>query len=377
MCEPYLRKGIDIFKASFSVSGTAKIEMLKRMNDDTFFCLFPKRHTDLFEMFCENITCGLSIVFTRLAIKGETKIRPHEVSNPEICASIVGLDTNSLYLHVINQDMPTDFLPSIRSFRELPSRSLLQIWSGVLYNKFGERRLTQYSLLVDGFAPASQHVFEYFGCFWHACSRCDAVRNSDGSLMEMHPVRKKKNEEIRKETAKKVEIPPPQTSHYVDLSNSFLSVKTGITTATGENLAENAECAPAGNFLNTIWSQVDLFLNGVLVTPANNNYAYRSYIETLLSYGKEATNSQLSSILWYRNTSDHFDAKTDANAGYTKRKAIAAQSRQFEFAGRLHLDLYFQDRYLINGVEIKPRLIRSKDVFSLHGAQNQATNNIN
>ena len=35
--------------------------------------------------------------------------------------------------------------------------------------------------------------------------------------------------------------------------------------------------------------------------------------------------------------------------------------------GRLHLDLAFQNRYLLNGVEIRIRLIRSKNHFRLHG----------
>ena len=35
--------------------------------------------------------------------------------------------------------------------------------------------------------------------------------------------------------------------------------------------------------------------------------------------------------------------------------------------GRLHPDLAFQNRYLFNGVEIRIRLIRSKNHFCLHG----------
>ena len=42
--------------------------------------------------------------------------------------------------------------------------------------------------------------------------------------------------------------------------------------------------------------------------------------------------------------------------------------------GRLHLDLFSQNRYLLNGVEIRIRLIRSKDGFCLHENANQAFN---
>ena len=158
-----------------------------------------------------------------------------------------------------------------------------------------------------------------------------------------------------------------ENSNYIDLENSFLYVRASVTQADGSALEENAVVAPECNFLHTMWSQCDMYLNGTLVTSSNNNYAYRSYMETLLSFGKDAKQSQLSSVLWYRNTSGHFDERGDANLGFTQRKALAAQSKEIDMMGKLHTDLSFQNRYLLNGVEIRIRLIRSKNVFCLHG----------
>ena len=42
--------------------------------------------------------------------------------------------------------------------------------------------------------------FQFCSCFWHSCSFCDTSKNSDGSLQEMHPVKKKSHSEICKET---------------------------------------------------------------------------------------------------------------------------------------------------------------------------------
>ena len=49
LLDPYVKDGFDIFKTSFSVSGVAKLKMLKETAKDTFFCLFPKRHADLYQ----------------------------------------------------------------------------------------------------------------------------------------------------------------------------------------------------------------------------------------------------------------------------------------------------------------------------------------
>ena len=96
----------------------------------------------------------------------------------------------------------------------------------------------------------------------------------------------------------------------------------------------------------------------------------------MLSFGKDAKDSQLSSVLWYQNSSGTFDTRGPGNVGYTKRKAIAAQSHEFDMMDRLHLDMSFQSRYVLNGIEIKYRLIRAKDSFCLHGNADQAENQV-
>ena len=78
-----------------------------------------------------------------------------------------------------------------------------------------------------------------------------------------------------------------KNSNYIDLANSFLYVRANVTTAAGANFKEDAEIAPKSNFLHTLWSQVDVYLNGLLVMQSNNNYSYRAYIENLLSFGQE------------------------------------------------------------------------------------------
>ena len=91
--------------------------------------------------------------------------------------------------------------------------------------------------------------------------------------------------------------------NYIDLANSFLYVRASVTTAAGTDLAKNVDIAPKCNFLHTLWIQVDVYLNGLLVTQSNNNYPYRAYIKNLLSFGQEAKKSQFSALLWHRNTS--------------------------------------------------------------------------
>ena len=56
LLQPYFQDGIDLFKNSFSVSGAAKLQMQKEINRGTFFCLFPKRHSDLYQKLRSHLT---------------------------------------------------------------------------------------------------------------------------------------------------------------------------------------------------------------------------------------------------------------------------------------------------------------------------------
>ena len=101
--------------------------------------------------------------------------------------------------------------------------------------------------------------------------------------------------------------------------------------------------------------------------PCANTYPFREYVETLLSFGAEAKKTKLTSQLWYKDTAGHMDATLDngGNAGLAERRKYIAESRVVEMMGRLHGDLFLQDRFLLNGVSINIRLVRSRGTFSL------------
>ena len=205
-------QGLDIFKRAFSVSGVAKLQMMKRIKKETF----PKQHADLYNTMRNQIVRGLSIVFTRLAIAGETKVRSHKIDNPEPVTQVLGLDANSLYLHAIAQNNPTGHFCRYKeeeNCRPDPcSKFGLQAyqWLSYVYHteeKFiqskynmGERRVSTHSIPVDGFCQESNQVFQFLGCFWHSCIFCNTNKNSDGSLQEIHPVKKIPHSEVQKAT---------------------------------------------------------------------------------------------------------------------------------------------------------------------------------
>ena len=137
---------------------------------------------------------------------------------------------------------------------------------------------------------------------------------------------------------------------YIDLAETLLYVKLKVVPLGGAALTadESTKVAPERQFLQTLFSQIDIFLNGKLVTDATDTYPYRAFIETALNYGYEAKKSQLTAGLW------------DPEDG------SIALSKPIELMGRIHADIFNQHKLMLNNVDIKIRLVPNKSQFSLH-----------
>ena len=144
-------------------------------------------------------------------------------------------------------------------------------------------------------------------------------------------------------------------SGYIDFANKMMFVKAKLTTN------NDAAVGPTNLFLHSLFSQV---LNGTLVT-ASNTYPYRAMMVTLLSYGKDAKRSQLTSSLFYKDEAGRMDSTTFVEA---TRNYGFYHRREFDMMGRLHADIFLQECYMINEVGVKIKLVRSKDAFCVMGA---------
>ena len=52
---------------------------------------------------------------------------------------------------------------------------------------------------------------------------------------------------------------------YIDFANTMLYVRVKVTAADGANLADDAPVGPENLFLHSLFSQVDISLNGTLI----------------------------------------------------------------------------------------------------------------
>ena len=157
---------------------------------------------------------------------------------------------------------------------------------------------------------------------------------------------------------------------YIDLANTQLLVRAKIVRPNNANIDNTQHVGPVNLLLHSLFSEVDLKINDTLVTSTNNTYAYRSYIETALSYGPAAKKSQLTAAMFYKDDSGHMEdnnphANNLGNKGFGKRHAFFEDSSVVDMMGCIHSDLFFQDKYLPSDVGLRIRLGRTKDAFCL------------
>ena len=126
--------------------------------------------------------------------------------------------------------------------------------------------------------------------------------------------------------------------------------------------------APVANFLHSLFSSVDLSLNGRSIVSSGGNYAYKSYITTLLSANRDAINSQYESALFYPDDPKVFDTDESIftkNSGLLKRYNYTYGSQEFEVMDILNIDLANQEKLLIPGVGLILSLRKNDPKFCL------------
>ena len=121
---------------------------------------------------------------------------------------------------------------------------------------------------------------------------------------------------------------------------SYLLIRAKVVRGVGTDLAADTPIAPVNNWLHSLFSQVDVYLKDTLVTPSSNTYPFRAYVDTVMSYGALAKNTQLTSQPWYNDTAGHMDATTvdGGKTSLVERRRYIAESRIVEMMGRLHIE---------------------------------------
>ena len=163
---------------------------------------------------------------------------------------------------------------------------------------------------------------------------------------------------------------PPLSTGYMDLKKSKLKLKLRILNHVNSPITEDEDAVALTNLpLHTIFAQVDACLQQTPVSQLGTNYPYKAYIDTLLSTSLQDYGVRYSQ-LFIKDTTDPDDADPikGINTGLYLRSLYTKGGKILDLEGPLHIDLFQQERLIINGVGLSLKLWPSKDPFRLMSA---------
>jgi hypothetical protein len=134
-----------------------------------------------------------------------------------------------------------------------------------------------------------------------------------------------------------------------------MCVRSKIIRVNNKNLAATDAVGPVNSFPHSLFSQVEVSLNGTLITTSTSAKAYRAYIETLSNNGIKAQSSQMASALFYKDEAGKMDRSNplltnaaNRRSGVAERQTFGAESRDMNMTRRIHTDIVYEESSKFN-----------------------------
>ena len=180
----------------------------------------------------------------------------------------------------------------------------------------------------------------------------------------------------------------PLSHEYTSLSESQLQVRLRIRQQDDTNLPAfvgNTQAAPTqsnsvaiiNGALNSIFSGVEVKLNGISVNPNFYTNGFCSYIQNLLSYGKECLESKMALQGWYQDHNftlsrgDDAESANNKKSGYYIRAQKTKLSHVWTLIGNLHNPICQESRLMLPLMPIEILLTKARTEFVLQSNKSE------
>ena len=186
---------------------------------------------------------------------------------------------------------------------------------------------------------------------------------SDGRWQSYQPINSLTNAEI-------LEFVIPGTSNEtLDLEKCSLYLKFKIKNLDGSEIAVDDTVMPVNNFFGSLFKNIEVNLNGQLITRPTRDLPYKDYLWRVSSWdmpGGANGNLQNRLIGFYKDTPGKADVKAD-NAAGKKRASWISESKSIELRGRPCIDLFDTDRHLLMNSDMQIKFyLNDPSFFLLH-----------
>lgn len=156
----------------------------------------------------------------------------------------------------------------------------------------------------------------------------------------------------------------PQGNKVVELNSIRLEIKAKVVKGDGTNVDVGDANKPTlvNNFIGSFMQTTDISLDGVQISDLSNPHMnIKQYLETLLSYGKQAAEGHLTAQGWYMDKGNF-----DLWSTNEKRRGHCQNSNPFTFIGPVNCDFFQNEKNFLPGVSIGLTITKSPNSFLIH-----------
>ena len=159
---------------------------------------------------------------------------------------------------------------------------------------------------------------------------------------------------------------------FLDLSDSYFEVEIVMKKNDSTNLLAGDVIGLANNLVHTLFRQINVRLNGTLISPQTDTYHYKAFIEAILNHDRDDGKTLMVREGWYNSLDTPDDreggeytanmlnpAHDDYKAMSDEKKALADSRVQFLGGKRVtlrfrpYLEVLHLSKFLVPGVQIQ------------------------
>ena len=161
---------------------------------------------------------------------------------------------------------------------------------------------------------------------------------------------------------------------FIDLSESYFEVEFVVKKDNAGNLVAGDVIGLANNLAHTLFRQINVRLNGTLISPQTDTYHYKAFIEAALNHDRDDGSTIMTPEGWYNSLDVPDDGDADEysankldiatpHANYTalseEQKALVKTRVQFLGGKRVtmrmkpYLEVFHLNKLLIPGIQLQ------------------------
>ena len=178
-------------------------------------------------------------------------------------------------------------------------------------------------------------------------------------------------------------VPSEGVDKYIQLNATTLRGYYQVLRGDGTSLANtDDDVALVNNAPHSMFKNVKIKINNMQINAHTDTYAYRAYMENMLSFSSKAKGTYLAATTqWYedslsnynvrkRPTTSDGEGQAVLNHGWEKRHELCKNSKRIYFEIPVIADLFQCNRMLMGGYDLRVEFIRAPEAFTIMCAAN-------